>query len=1139
MKIFFHPKIADAFVAATVNPYKFMKQVGFSPPLISRIKETSGIDTPCPWWELFVADRGVDLISRYRDTKTNKVTTDRFMKSFEKCDVNPVCPDNPAFDLALQYTKRMLYFMRNSSISSEVEFNMAASCGKPYTQMGFPTKRELIDSPIFMDELKRRHVPIWSVSPKPEYLPMDDLARDKLRTYFIPETPFLAHQKIWFDDQNDRMKKASKDLENFWIRYGFTKQFGGFPRIMKAHNRFNLHFTTDGTGWDRVLSVMRKIYDQRKDFFDQNIFIDPKCVEYFNFVAENTCAPFCALPDGRIVQRFCGNGSGSNNTTTDNCWAHLMMVFYITITLYADSHDGVFPEYEFLIKNNLFSLYGDDNLGSLDSDAMCPNMSLEDFKTFITARYLEFGVVCKSSQFECQTGSVEGLEFLGSRAIWHPRYGCFVPRPRIGKLTTSITCRLEEKTPVAVANSIVAFYTLVGLVPKNEERIITAELRHYANFLLRIESFTENLDVSSINQLIRVSDGTLNLCSEVLGYESSDNQVLPMHVCEGYYPQSSFFSPGTRKVEALKMMENNIKIEKKKFKEIDISSFTALRDSGKDSVSILNELVQLDYISSPKYVSTVVGPSHIPTFTVKVNLEWSFGEVAGIGTASTRRIAQKNAANEILTKIVPPKKQEFLNLTNKDLICFVACLKDLMSFEANNWQNPLDDIINMSNDVESAARLAQMFKEGSFNPYGNGMIYIPEKEKIINVALSGARVAQMLKVGSFNPYGNGMLLTKQQYLLKNKAAFDKQKLSKSERATRFIIYLRNNNARAVPKKKQKNFVREMNDRQNAAVSRVGKNAVERVSQPIHNNSRLRGLPTKNHFPFSQCALNYAQALLDPWAVSNPPCVPDPITLPSFKFGARIRGNFVLGAAGAGYVIASPYYPSGNTISLYYVSGSLYATQTFGGLLEAGTTSATSDSPFTNTQFSVGGASYRPVGSGLATRYVGNEQTRGGQMVLYRTSQNQLVPTGTTQNLLLNNNEATTVPVDRDWHYVTWKPAVAQDTAYTFGFPVNQFPLIIFVFGGTAAMSFEFDFITWFEVIGTDVPALTPSSDDTLGYAVIKSGIAVPQPPDSPASNFRRFIETVADIADETLSFIGRGSAVATRTSALLNNVGLL
>jgi len=374
---------------------------------------------------------------------------------------------------------------------------------------------------------------------------------------------------------------------------------------------------------------------------------------------------------------------------------------------------------------------------------------------------------------------------------------------------------------------------------------------------------------------------------------------------------------------------------------------------------------------------------------------------------------------------------------------------------------------------------------------------------------------------------------------KHKLRFDKENLPKSARTARYAAYLQNSGQN---KSRQPNLVKQ----QNTALISQNNHANGRAIRGKPNSYTNRSNPRLTTSKFAACTLSYAQALIDPWGVSEPPCIPDALTLPSWKFGARVRGNFIIGGAaggaGNGYVIANPYQVTGDRGCVFYVNASTFVTNGFGGIGETGANfTATNDSPITAGSFVLNGNSFRTVGAGLAARYVGSEFNRGGQMLLYRDPQDQLL-TNLTPAQLLSNKETTSVPVDRDWHYVVWKPSDFQDTSYTNvlqSATLGQFCMLVYILGGVSGTTFEFDFIQWFEVVGRDLPNETPSVSDPLGYAVVKSAVAVPQPPDSPKSNFSRFLSNMAGIANETLSFVGTGVRAISQGATLLSNIGLL
>jgi len=388
-----------------------------------------------------------------------------------------------------------------------------------------------------------------------------------------------------------------------------------------------------------------------------------------------------------------------------------------------------------------------------------------------------------------------------------------------------------------------------------------------------------------------------------------------------------------------------------------------------------------------------------------------------------------------------------------------------------------------------------------------------------------------------------------QFLAKHKLKFDRLGLTRAERAARYNGYLGNpetpsrNNPN--PRSRRPNLIDESNTALKMQNLRATGRSI-RAKAPVYRPPPQQfGGPGAKFSPnrFSDCAFYYAQALIDPWNVERAPCVPDAITVPSFKFGARTRGTMTVGSAGVGYVVNSPYEVSGDLNSTCYTStGYTYYYYAGAGAGITGAGYATSDSPIVSSAFNSNGNAYRVVGSGLAIRYLGNEMARGGQILLYRTNDNVSPPTGggSVSTYFFENKETTSVPVDREWHYVLWKPVLNQDTFYNGTLPgATSYCMLAFVSGAGAGTAFEFDIVTWYEITGPDLPNLTPSENDPIGMAVVKSAIAVPQPADAPAENFSRFLRTASDIASHTLSFIGTGVSAVVKGAALLSNVGLL
>jgi hypothetical protein len=379
-------------------------------------------------------------------------------------------------------------------------------------------------------------------------------------------------------------------------------------------------------------------------------------------------------------------------------------------------------------------------------------------------------------------------------------------------------------------------------------------------------------------------------------------------------------------------------------------------------------------------------------------------------------------------------------------------------------------------------------------------------------------------------------MTKAQFLAKHKARFDKEGLPKSARTARYASYLQGRGNNRGQKSRQKSSNMTVN--QNSALTKVNRRYLEQSSMGGRNRAVDRiGNNRNSRTRFSDCALTYAQAVIDPWSVKTPPCVPDMYNIPSWKFGSRSRGSFQIGTMGVGYLIVNPY-AIGNTTSVAYGTTGAFNTAAFGSVAETNTTQIFGTTPFAPSIISTTNCQYRVVGCGVAVRWIGSELNRSGQMILYRDPNNGTPVGGATASILLLNTETTTVPMDREWHFINWKPVSANDYEYNTSIGTT-FPLLLLVAGSIVNQGIEFDIVQWFEMSGQALPNMTPTDSDPIGMAIIRSAMGTPQSPDSPKEAFERFLQSAGRIADSTLSIIGKGAPLAIKGATILQNVGLL
>lgn len=367
------------------------------------------------------------------------------------------------------------------------------------------------------------------------------------------------------------------------------------------------------------------------------------------------------------------------------------------------------------------------------------------------------------------------------------------------------------------------------------------------------------------------------------------------------------------------------------------------------------------------------------------------------------------------------------------------------------------------------------------------------------------------------------MLSKTQYLEKNKVKFDSKNLTKTERNKRYRDY-------------------------SLSYSMTTGNTGAKVVKTSKRSDQYELTFSK----LSDCTKHYAVALADPFGVRPGVCIPDLITLPSYKVSFFVRATFATGVSGYGFVAFTPHTMAINDLPCVTRSTTSYDDQLYNLFPGGGKTSNTySNSPFTAVQFSNASSSNsymrkRLVAAGVKVRYIGPELTRSGRVIEYRHPTNGNL-TQASEAQLLANRETTPVPVEREWHYVNYRPAVPEDLAYVdqnpIGISTGVYSEIILVAGAPPGSLFEFEAITHFELVGVGVPELTTSHSDVLGMSAVQAALPNVQASLPPQLGVKDIVKKIGQAAGQTLSFIGPmlglpelsgvGSAVTGITNYLL------
>jgi len=370
----------------------------------------------------------VKQLATFRVVKTRRNNVE---KSYAKQDrpMKKPAADDPKWLLAQKYVEMYVHDKLKADIGLDenTRIKLDTSPGPSWEKMGCKPKFEAMMHASFVEIAAKYHTPVWKNAAKREFLSLQEILEDKIRTFKIADVDFLIVQKMLYEKLSERFKEASKDPK-FWVRYGFSKEYGGFNQMINRLKRAFYIWSLDVSGWDKSISCMEEWYK-----------IKERCIPFHplkEYVRKNTINSLEADGDGFVVENEGGNRSGSGDTTTDNCGCHLLVMTYLLISIYHMKH-GKMPTYT-EVYEQLVNLLGDDNLSGVFED-FCIEGKMADI---IRSVYAEFGLLVKEKAFKEQYmkpgDEILDFEFLGSTAKYNKELNTYVPIPRVEKICSSI-----------------------------------------------------------------------------------------------------------------------------------------------------------------------------------------------------------------------------------------------------------------------------------------------------------------------------------------------------------------------------------------------------------------------------------------------------------------------------------------------------------------------------------------------------------------------------------------------------------------------------------------------------------------------------------------------------------------------------
>ena len=164
--------------------------------------------------------------------------------SLAKSDKVEVCPrGDPLWTEAVELTKHHFRHMNarfNPVPMEQVLLDPGTAAGFPFREH----KQEALQHHYqyfawyCLPGNRDRPMPIFSVTGKVEYLPMEEIENDKIRLFRNPPLDYLLLEKMYFQEQEAYLLSHPHKT---WVALGFTKENGGWHRFVENLRTENHH----------------------------------------------------------------------------------------------------------------------------------------------------------------------------------------------------------------------------------------------------------------------------------------------------------------------------------------------------------------------------------------------------------------------------------------------------------------------------------------------------------------------------------------------------------------------------------------------------------------------------------------------------------------------------------------------------------------------------------------------------------------------------------------------------------------------------------------------------------------------------------------------------------------------------------
>jgi hypothetical protein len=295
---------------------------------------------------------------------------------------------------------------------------------------------EILD---YLENYRTYPRPMFRAMIKKEKLPLEKNILDRPRLIVYPPTHFYALQSVVTQEFDEFLKKQGHP----WVFYGTSLMAGGMHRLANALYAFKIFFKGDVSKFDSSVRrfMMTLIAELRKSVSP------PEAHDQLDFIYDTLSENLVVLPDGSVIN-WNSQPSGSRTTTSDNCLAHLIILFYMCVKRLTELNREL--NLQNLYALAFFAIFSDDHVASTSD----PLLSTFEYRKSV---YDLFGFDLKKED-DLVTTDLSELTFLGGKFVKHSNKYVYYYDSEL--LATTFHVGHFNRPPLDTANSILSLILL-------------------------------------------------------------------------------------------------------------------------------------------------------------------------------------------------------------------------------------------------------------------------------------------------------------------------------------------------------------------------------------------------------------------------------------------------------------------------------------------------------------------------------------------------------------------------------------------------------------------------------------------------------------------------------------------------------